>query len=272
MASDPYVRQTRGVFTGTVGSTAMAAGAPVYFDGTDWELADADDATKYAEAIAISRYEIGQTGAFCRSCIIKDIDASSYTQGDQYFLSATVGTISATRPTTAGNLVQVLGFGLSTTELYIDIPPVKEETLWVDTVYAEGSAAVTVDGDWGGLSMTAAADAAHGTQMFPDNCVGVEIAYVWIYNEDTLASGSITFDVSAGHSDEAGTNTEDGVASTAVAVVTADDLVRADVTTGFDATGLVEPGAHFGVDVAKSAETAADDFRIQGVAVVIKVV
>jgi len=56
MASDAYVRQARGVFTGTVGSTDVTAGSPVYFDGTDWELADADDNTKYAEAIAVSNF------------------------------------------------------------------------------------------------------------------------------------------------------------------------------------------------------------------------
>jgi len=268
-----YIRQARGIFTGTVGSTAMAIGAPVYFDGTDWELADADDETKYAEAIAMHDYAIGDVGAFCRSCIIKDIDASTYTQGDQYFLSETAGAIpTATRPTTDTALKQVLGFGLSTTELYIDIPPVREETLWVDVPYAEGSAAVTIDGDWGGLSMTADADAAHGTQMFPENTVGIEIAYCWGYNEDLLATGNITFDVSAGVSDESGTGVTDGKASTAVAILTADDLWRADVTTAFDLDGIVEPGNHFGVDIAKASETSADDFRIHGVAVVIKVV
>ena len=66
MAS-PYVRQARATFTGTVGSTAVVAGDSVYFDGTDWELADADDNTKFAEAIVTHAFASGDVGFFCRS-------------------------------------------------------------------------------------------------------------------------------------------------------------------------------------------------------------
>ena len=276
MASDPYVRQARGVFTGTVGATDFKAGDLIYYDGTDWERADADVYSTYAEAVAILDFSAGEVGAFCRSCILVDTDAP-YTQGDQYYLTAPAGTAAAanitnTRPTGANNLVQVVGFALSSSEVYIDIPPVREQTIWVDLPYAEGSAAVTVDADWAGLSMTADADAAHGTQMFPQNVVGLEIAHLWGHNEDTLATGNYTIDVSAGADGEATAGTSDGITTTAVSEATNDDLWMEDVTAAFDGTGVVEPGNHFGVDVAKASETAADDYRYQGVAVVVLVV
>jgi len=63
--ADPYVRQARGVFTGTIGSTATPAGSPVYFDGTDWELADADDNTKYAEEKQVITSRPGGVAEFC---------------------------------------------------------------------------------------------------------------------------------------------------------------------------------------------------------------
>jgi len=272
MASDPYVREAEGVFQGTVGSTDLVAGMPVYFDATDWEKADATDMTKYAVAIVVNSVRSGETGLFCRRCRIVDVDAATYTQGDQYFLSATAGAITATRPTGASNLKQILGFGLSTTELQIDIPPVREKMLWVDLCYPTGTATVSTDGDWGGKTFAADADSVHGTQVFPENCVGIEIAYLWLYIEDDLVTGNITVDVSAGVSDEAGTTTTDGIASTAVPVTTADDLCRVDISAAFDGTGIVEPGNHFGLDIAKASETSGDDFRAHGAAVIVKVV
>lgn len=274
--ADPTVDSAVGLFGATVGSTAFKPGDLVYFDGTDWELADADDNTKYAEAIATSAAAAGAKTVLCTECIVRDTD-SPYTQGSTYYLTAPSGDPSsgnhtATRPTGAVNLKQVVGFGLSSTELRMQVGMVREQTIWVDLPYAEGSAAVTADGDWSGLSMTADADAAHGTQQFPENTVGIVIAYLWSYNEDTLAGGSYTVDVSAGVSDESGTGTTDGITATAVGVLTADDLVRSTITTAFDATGIVEPGNHFGVDVAKASETAADDYRYHGVAIVLKVV
>lgn len=256
--ADPYVKEARGVFTGTVGSTALTAGAPVYFDGTDWEKADADDNTKFAEAIVVNSVSVGDVAAFCRNCVLVDIDAP-YTQGDQYFLSATAGAITATRPTGANNLVQVLGFGLSTSELYIDIPPVKEMFANVQLA-PDGTAVMSQYGDFTGVLLDAAAEAAGGSIEVPANCVGLEIAYLWWTGVGTAldASDTYTIDVSAGVDDETTTTTSDGITAAALTCAAA-DINKADVTAAFDGTGIIEAGNILGIDVDKAAEGTAGD-------------
>lgn len=259
MASDPFVRQARGVFTGTVGSTDINAGDLVYFDGTDWELADADDETKFAEAVCVNNVVSAEVGAFCRSCIIVDIDAP-FTQGDQHYLSATAGDNTATRPTGANNLVQTVGFALSTSELYMDIRP--EYELYVNlSPMTDGTAVFSQRNDYTGVLLGAAAEAAGYSFMVPQNCVGVEIAFLWWSGVGTVldASDTYTIDVSAGIDDETNTATTDGITAAALTVA-ADDLNRADVTAAFDAAGIIQPGNVVSVDVDKAAEgTGGDD-------------
>ncbi|KKN01700.1 hypothetical protein LCGC14_1125050, partial [marine sediment metagenome] len=177
--ADPYVRQARGVFTGTVGSTALSAGDPVYFDGTDWELADASDNTKFAEAIATNNYVSGEIGTFCVSCIVVDIDAP-YTQGDNYFLSETAGAVpTATRPTAKASLRQVVGFGLSTSELRMGILPVREQHMWVNTQSSLVAAEITIvldSGNFAGPYSNADGEVVYLTFACPQNCVGIEYA------------------------------------------------------------------------------------------------
>ena len=250
--ADPYVRQARGVFTGTVGSTDLVAGTPVYFDGTDWEKADATDNTKYAEAFAVNSWGTGEKGAFCRSCIIVDSDAP-YTQGDQYYLSATAGAITATRPTGAVNLKQVLGFGLSTTELDVDIPPVKE--LPVDLINRGATSAYLVmdSGNFGGPTLDASGETALFSCQVPEGAVGIEIAYIWTAVDAT--AGTPTMDVTVG---SVISGAQHDVVTADASLVNqaregsaAHEVLRIDATSAFDATNILRAGALLGVKCAQ---------------------
>ena len=126
--ADPHVEQATDKFAATIGSTAVTAGDMVYFDGTDWELADADDNTKFAEAVAVNSYASGDVGVLCRSGIIRDTDAP-FTQGNSMYLSATAGDITATRPTGAENLMQVVGFCIDTSRVVFEIKAPYEVTV-----------------------------------------------------------------------------------------------------------------------------------------------
>jgi hypothetical protein len=275
--ADPYVRQARNVFTGTVGSTDMTAGDPVYFDGTDWELADADDNTKYAEAIAVNSCDSGEVGSFCTSGIIVDIDAP-YTQGAAQFLSTTAGDITETRPTGANNLSQVLGFGLSTSEIRVEVQIPKETTINL-VLIPDAAAAPKQNLDYTGVALEAANEAAGATFMVPQNCIsasGVVAADLWwcsLAGGPALdSSDTYTIDVSAGIDDETVTATSDGITAAALTVAS-DDLASADVSAAFNTAGIIEPGNVVGVDIDKAAEgSAGDDPIMLCLAVVIRTV
>ena len=250
--ADPIVRRARGVFIGTVGSTAVVAGDAVYFDGTDWEPA--------AEAFSSQSFASGVVGTFCTECIIEDTDAP-YTQGTSMYLSATAGDITATRPTGANNLMQVLGFALSTSEVHARVKIPEEIPITVHMI-GDGDAAFAQNGDWTGVLLAAANEAAGGAFMVPQNVVGNVIQYLWWTNGASApaldASATYTIDVSAGVDDETTTATTDGITAAALTVVD-NDLNRAAVTAAFDASGIIEPGNVVSIDVDKAAEGAGGD-------------
>ena len=252
--ADPYVRQARGVKSITIGSTAVVAGDALYFDGTDWELADADDATKFAELIAVESYASGVQGAGCRSCIIVDTDAP-YTQGDQYFLSATAGALTATRPTTAGNLRQLIGFGLSTSELAAEVK-LREHTY--DISPAGGTDVGVIfqldSGNMIGLTTNAQNEVIGATFAIPENAVALEIAYAWLATE--ASAGTPTFDLyvsSSQDGDQWDAVTQDStIAASADEGGAPDELQRTTITTAFDATNIWRCGAELGIRKLKA--------------------
>lgn len=277
--ADPHVKQATGVFTGTVGSTVLVAGDPVYFDGTDWERADADDEDTYAEAISVNSFASGVVGAFCRSCIIVDTD-SPYTQGDQYYLTPPAGTqvaggITATRPTGANNLVQLLGYALSGSELYVDIQPIKEHQVWLvatATTGAEGAGYQLDSGNHGAYRVDADDEDLFYTFEIPQNCVGLEIAHIWTGAE--VAGGSSVMDiaVSAAVNDEAhGVTTADTSFADVTVGATADYLYKTAVTTCFDAAGIWEPGNLLGIKIIADGG-GTDIWMTFGINMVLKVV
>lgn len=268
------MRQARGVFLGTVGSTAVVAGDLVYFDGTDWELADATDNTKFAEAVAVNSYASGATSAaFCTSCVVVDTDAP-YTQGETRYTDATTaGDMTATRPTGANNLVQAVARALSTSELQVDIQIPTETTISMQFPYTAHAAPQDRDNDFMGLGLDDTdAEVACGF-MVPQNCISTsaKIAYLWWCGTGTAldASDTYTIDASAGVDDETTTATTDGITAAALTVA-ANDLANADVSACFDAAGIIEPGNYVGVAIKKAAEgTGGDDPIMLGLEVVL---
>ena len=270
--ADPHVEQATDKFAATIGSTAVTAGDMVYFDGTDWELADADDNTKYAEAVAVNSYASGDVGVLCRSGIIRDTDAP-FTQGNSMYLSATAGAITATRPTGAENLIQVVGFCIDTSRVVFEIKAPYEVTVNLSPM-TDGTAVYSQYGDFTGVLLGAAAQAAGYTFMVPQNTVGNVIQYLWWNGVGTAldASDTYTIDVSSGVDAETTTATTDGITAAAL-TAGASDINRADVSAAFDATGVIKPGNIVAVDVDKAAEgTGGDDPLMLACSVVLLVV
>lgn len=270
--ADPTVRRARGVFVGKVGSTAVVAGDALYFDGTDWELADADDNTKFAEAFSTASYASGVQGAFCVECLIEDTDAP-YTQGQTQYLSTTAGAITATRPTGANNLAQVLGFALSTVIVNARVKIPEEIAFTANFICAtdELSYLAIQSNDFGGTNLIDNSSEIWANYRVPQNVVGNVIQELaWIAGSTLLdASDTYTIDVSAGVDDEVTTTHADGIAAAALTVA-ANDINTVDVSAAFDGAGQQDPGNWVSVNVAKAAEgSAGDDPGVLGVHIVL---
>jgi len=255
-AADPYVSEAQGSFTGTVGSTDLAAGDMVYFDGTDWEKADATLHTTFAEAMSIYAFTSGEPGIFCTKGVITDIDAP-YTQGAAQYLSETAGAITATIPVStsaaaAGVLFQVVGFALSTSLVRVEIAIPHYEGHWFEVAAkdttAEPGLGVITDG-WAGPGIDAAAEVVYIMGRLPDNFVELELARM-ITNNSAASAVDYDFTIAAGY-DSASNAQDTGTAITAdTAMVTPADnlLIGFNLTSMFD-SGLVGPGRNFSVKV-----------------------
>ena len=256
--ADPYVRQARGVFSATIGSTSVTAGDLLYWDGTDWERADADVHTTFAEAIAVNTYNSGDVGNLCTSCIVVDLDAP-FTQGDQYYLAAPTGTpvagnFTATRPTTAGNLRQLVGFGLSTSELRLEVHIPKEHHVcynFTSTTAAESGTIIDGTGDMISAFADANAELLGATFAIPQNAVALEFASLFTGAEDICPAADYDVTVSAaadGEQHDAGT--QDTTLANLVVIGSAEDEIKRNtMTTGFDAAGLFQPDNVVGVKI-----------------------
>lgn len=240
--ADPYVRQARGIFTGTVGDTALTAGDAVYFNSTIWDPADASAATTFAEAFAVNSVAAGELGVFATSGILVDIDAP-YTQGDQYYLSETAGDVTATRPTTAASLRQLVGFGLSTSELRLEVAMVHELPMSYNFTSNQTDTNGQIDsGNYIATTMNADNEDAGATFAVPENAVGIEIAYLYTVFEAVTGATDFDITVSGAADGEAhdATTQDSTLASQTASGAAADEIHRVTVTTGFDATGVRE--------------------------------
>ena len=273
--ADPYVRQARNVFVGTAGSTALTAGDLAYFDGTDWELADADAHTTFAEAVVVNTVASGEKVGLCTSAIVVDTDSPApYTQGDTYYLSVTPGAPSATVPSGNADIVQSVGFGLSTSELRVEIRPPQVADLWFavsayDTSGEPGLGVVT-DG-WPGPGLDAAGETAYVVGRYPINFVGQEIAR--IVTSNTAASAvDYDFTVAAGY-DNASNAGDTGAAITAD---TSEGTPADNILLGFDVSSLLDsglqgPGRNFAILIDPD-DVGSGEQQILGLHMVVLVV
>jgi len=118
-------------FTGTNNNASpITIGQPVYKNSTtsQVDLADATDDTKNCiglvgeASIAASATGYIQTG---ESLTMADwtiiIGSTNLTPGADYYLDTTAGKLTATAPSTSGNITQLVGKAVSATELLLTI-------------------------------------------------------------------------------------------------------------------------------------------------------
>lgn len=106
-------------------SEALAAGDFInYWNDTGTvkaRKADATTAGKEANAFVLSAYTTGQSAVAYNDGF--NTGPTSLTPGAVYYLSTSAGGVTATPPSTTGNVVQSLGIATSATELAVNIQP-----------------------------------------------------------------------------------------------------------------------------------------------------
>ena len=219
-------------------------------DATGFVKADADTVSLYAQGIALQDGVSGDVISMAFGSVTGEDTDAPYTLGGIVYTSGTAGAHTQTRPATAGQLRQAVGFAISTSIVKFNFQGLKEVTVpWV-VVSATSAHAVLDSGDFGGPTLDAQNETLLLTQQVPENAVSVAKSVIRVAAEAT--AGTPTMDITV--SSNLGDNTQwDAVAADATLVnqaregTNADDITEISVTTGLDATNILRPGAVLGM-------------------------
>uniref|UniRef100_A0A6H1ZI08 Uncharacterized protein n=1 Tax=viral metagenome TaxID=1070528 RepID=A0A6H1ZI08_9ZZZZ len=270
MAVNPVIenieKKTRVTLNGTV-----SRGDLIAWNATGYVLADASDAVTnlYARYVALDDGVTGGVINACKGCTIYDGDAPFSGTSSTLFLSATAtvtNTITETRPTTAADVIQIVGENVDTYRRRIDIKPPQELEVFIQpAVYdttTEPGLGVVDSPVWVGPALDTAGEDAYFTGRFPSNVISVNEAYI-VYNSIGESTGTVSAALIA--CADGATNTGDtGTAHTAAVPTSIADnkLCYSDVSAMFDADAL-KANYNFTVTVAQVA-SAAGDLQVLG--------
>ena len=278
MAADPSIREAR--FTSTVtidaSSTTYLTGTLLGYSGSAWVKADADTPSYYAQWVCLNSVEAGGSSTYtmpvAKQVVLVDTDAP-FTLGSPLYLSGTAGAYTHTRPTTNAQLRQVVGHANSTSEAFISINPPREQTVPLVVTGATSAYAVLDSGDFGGPTLDAQNETLSLVAVVPENAVSLTIAKLYLAAE--ASSGTPTMDItvsSAVDGEQWDAVTADATLANAVREgAAADEMQVTDITTGFDATNIIRPGAILGVKCLQD-DGGTDISFVFGGALIFKVV
>ena len=247
---------------------AVKKGDLLAHNGTNWVQADASDAATnlYAQYIAMQGGISGDVIKGCKACVLYDDDAP-YTANGTVYVSGTAGAHTQTRPTTDGDVIQVVGRAVDTYRVQVDIKPPQEIEVFIPCPPynalsgVEAHAADGTTNEWAGADADSAAVAAVFTGWFPSGIVGDVLAADLIV--DTQAATALDVDVTYVRAYIQGANTGDaGATQTALttSATTADNKIeKVDISAGMDAD-FIKAGAPFGLAV----DPDAGDFLLLG--------
>jgi hypothetical protein len=204
-----------------------------------WVKADADLATNiYAQYVLLQGGKGGETVKACEKCLLHDTDAP-WTANTAQYLSGTAGGTTETRPTTNGDLIQIVGRSLDTARCLIDIKKPQEfEIFFVPDQY-DGTSEPglgTLDTGWVGPQIDGATEPTYIKGKLPSGLVGAVSAARVIFNSIGASGFDCDVDIVASY---------DGGANNAIALsentadwnADTDNILNyMDVSTEFGAT------------------------------------
>ena len=243
--------------------TPVVIGDLVGWDATNlrYTLADADVPTRYAQWVAVADSTASgfyHSVAVSKEAVIYDADAP-FTAAAKAYLSSTAGATTQTRPvaTSTSRLVQVVGYAIDTFKVYYSLPMGLTEqsdyqpfTQWLASVAFGGTQLDS--GNYASEALNADNDDAYLQVSVPDKAVSLAAAYLYFAEEAEAATITLLFSVSSTlHDAQWDAITADTTISAfdVAAAIDPDDIGKTDVTTNFDATDIIRPGALLGVSV-----------------------
>lgn len=248
-------------------STAYYAGDLMAYNGSAWVKADADTpATLSAVGVLTRNIPSGSSATepahIARRCRIYDADAP-YTAGALLYLSGTAGAHTATRPTTAAQLRQVVGVALTTEYAEIVVNPPREVDLPLEILEttsgesALGSRTALDSGLFEGIQLNAQNEHIIYGVRLPDNCISVQRAELLGAQESATGGGTApTFDLTVNSVVaeavwDAVTADTSETGKTLVTFVS-DEVNVYEFSSALNATNIVRPGAFLAIKVNKA--------------------
>jgi hypothetical protein len=214
-----------------------------------WVLADSTVSTiYYAQWIALEHGVSGQRIKVAKRAVLYDQDAP-YTAASLLYLSGTAGGVTHTRPTTDGDLRQVVGIAIDTYRAEIEIKPVQQVEVFIspDTLDTTGEPGLgAADAGWAGPQVDGAGETFYFKGRIPENVVGSIVAAKVLFNSINASAFDCDFSI-VGAYDGASNVQDTGTAITAGDWEQADTdniIYTVDVSALFDA-GFFLPGRAF---------------------------
>lgn len=271
MASEPTIQYAEKIADLTLNGL-VKKGDLLAHNGTNWVQADATDAATnlYAQYLAMQGGASGTKIKGCKGCVLYDAD-TPYTANGTIYTSGTAGAHTQTRPAVDGDVIQVVGRAISTTEARFDIKAPEE----VDVFYQTGpfnrlasgntdSETIAVDAttdEWVGAEADQVAVAAVFAGWFPSNMIGNPLVAELVCNQQN--STAIDLDVTYVRAYVGATNTGDaGATQTSLTggTTATDNLIqKVSIIDGMDAD-FSKAGAAFSLSV----DVDAGDFLLIG--------
>jgi len=231
-----------------------------------WVAADASTASLFAQGVCVTDgvqsdqiYEV----SISKRAYISDADIP-YTMNARQYLSATAAGHTETRPTTDGDLIQIVGRAISTSIVYFDIKSAWLENAYVprdllDTSSEPGIG--TADAGWAAAQLTAVETAYTSPFRVPHNCCSAILKANLVFDSINASAGDLDITV-VGAYDGASNVQDTGTAIEAGdwAQTDADNIMLSvDISTVLD-TGLWTPGRTFQVYLNPGGITGAAGF------------
>jgi len=240
---------------------AVLRGNLLAHNGTNWVAAAATDATTslYAQYIALEGGASGAEIRACRGVELSDADAP-WTANGTIYVSGTAGAFTQTRPATAGDVIQIVGRAISTSQasLFIERPRVVEWFLSPDNLDTSSEPGLgTADAGWPGPQITGT-ETFYFKGRFPSNIVGsIEAANI-VYDSVNASAGDIDITVVGGY--DGASNVQDtGTAITAgdwSQTDTDNIILTQDISAALDA-GFYTPSRNWAIYVDPDGVTGA---------------